>query len=38
MASLIGTATIMGEYENTWHGTLMLIGQPAEETITGARK
>lgn len=38
MASLIGTATIMSRAKNTWHGTLMLIGQPAEETITGAKK
>src|SRR2546428_2533219 len=38
MASLIGTATIMANTKNTWHGTLMLIGQPAEETITGAKK
>jgi amidohydrolase len=37
MASLIGTAEIMARSKNTWHGTLMLIGQPAEETITGAK-
>jgi amidohydrolase len=38
MSSLIGTATIMAHTKNTWHGTLMLIGQPAEETITGAKR
>jgi len=38
MASLIGTATILSRTKNTWHGTLMLLGQPAEETITGAKK
>src|SRR5215469_10657926 len=38
MASLIATATIMSRAKNTWHGTLTLIGQPAEETITGAKK
>ncbi|HEX9222371.1 MAG TPA: amidohydrolase, partial [Candidatus Acidoferrales bacterium] len=38
MASLMGTATILANTKNTWHGTLMLIGQPAEETITGAKK
>src|SRR5437660_11648248 len=38
MASIIGTATIMAHSKETWHGTLMLIGQPAEETITGAKK
>lgn len=37
MASLIGTAEIMARSKNTWHGTLMVIGQPAEETITGAK-
>ena len=36
MASLVGTAAIMAGSKNTWHGTLMLIGQPAEETISGA--
>jgi amidohydrolase len=38
MSALLGTATIMAHSENTWHGTLMLIGQPAEETISGAKK
>ncbi|HEY2499079.1 MAG TPA: amidohydrolase [Candidatus Angelobacter sp.] len=38
MASLWGTAAIMARDKNSWHGTLMLIGQPAEETITGADK
>ena len=38
MASLLGTAEIMARTKNTWHGTLMLIGQPAEETISGAKK
>jgi amidohydrolase len=37
MASLLGTAEIMARSKNTWHGTLMLIGQPAEETISGAK-
>ncbi len=36
MAALVGTAEIMAQSRNTWHGTLMLIGQPAEETIGGA--
>jgi len=38
MASFIGAATIMAHSKDTWHGTLMLVGQPAEETISGARK
>jgi hippurate hydrolase len=37
MASLLGTAEIMAHSKDTWHGTLMLIGQPAEETISGAK-
>src|SRR5882672_2557849 len=38
MAALKGTAAIMEHSKGPWHGTLMLIGQPAEETITGADK
>ncbi len=37
MASLLGTAELMARTKNTWHGTLMLIGQPAEEMIQGAK-
>ena len=36
MAALVGTAEIMAHSKDTWHGTLMLIGQPAEEAIGGA--
>jgi amidohydrolase len=38
MASLFGTAAIMARSKETWHGTLILIGQPAEETIAGAKR
>ena len=38
MASLFGTAAIMAHSKGTWHGTLILIGQPAEETISGAKR
>jgi hippurate hydrolase len=37
MASILGTAEIIARSKDTWHGTLMLIGQPAEETIGGAK-
>jgi amidohydrolase len=37
MASIVGTAAIMARSKETWHGTLILIGQPAEETISGAK-
>jgi amidohydrolase len=36
MASLLGTAEVMARTRSRWQGTLMLIGQPAEETIGGA--
>jgi hippurate hydrolase len=37
MAAIVGTAAIMARSKDTWHGTLILIGQPAEETIAGAK-
>ena len=37
MTVLLGTAKEMVEHKAQWHGTLMLIGQPSEETIDGAR-
>lgn len=37
MAALVGTAAIMAHSKESWHGTLMLIGKPAEETIGGAK-
>src|SRR5215471_17893357 len=38
MATWWGTAAIMARNKDSWHGTLMLVGQPAEETISGADK
>ena len=38
MAALLGTATIMAHSKESWHGVLMLVGQPAEETVGGAEK
>jgi amidohydrolase len=38
MAAFFGSAEVMAHSKNTWHGTLLLIGQPAEETISGAKK
>ncbi len=37
MAAWIGTARIMAGNRASWKGTLMLIGQPAEETGAGAK-
>ena len=37
ITSLIGTAKQMVDRKDQWSGTLMLIGQPAEERVLGAR-
>jgi len=37
MTALIGTARQMAARADEWSGTLILIGQPAEERISGAR-
>jgi amidohydrolase len=37
ITSLIGTAKQMAERKDQWSGTLMLIGQPAEERLIGAQ-
>jgi hippurate hydrolase len=36
MTVLLGTAREMASRKSEWHGTLMLIGQPAEEQVEGA--
>jgi hippurate hydrolase len=35
--TMIGVGHAMAEMKSQWHGTLMLIGQPSEETIDGAK-
>jgi len=37
VTALVGTARQMAARRDAWSGTLMLIGQPAEERISGAR-
>jgi hippurate hydrolase len=37
MTVLLGTAREMAARKAKWHGTLMLIGQPSEEMVDGAR-
>jgi hippurate hydrolase len=37
MAIWIGTAATLLEFKSAWHGRLMFIGQPAEETVSGAK-
>jgi amidohydrolase len=37
MASWVGTAKTLVGLKDQWHGTLMFIAQPAEETVSGAK-
>ena len=37
MANWVGTAKTLVGLKDQWHGTLMFIAQPAEETVEGAR-
>lgn len=37
IVSLLGTAKMLAQSKDRWRGTLILIGQPAEETLDGAR-
>jgi amidohydrolase len=37
ITTMIGVARNMAALRSQWHGTLMLIGQPSEETIDGAK-
>jgi amidohydrolase len=36
MSAWYGTARLMADNRKAWSGTLMLVGQPAEETVEGA--
>src|SRR5438105_1849029 len=37
MTSWVGAATLLAKAKDRWHGTLEFVGQPAEETVVGAR-
>lgn len=37
MSTFIGTARALGKLKDKWRGTVIFIGQPAEETASGAR-
>jgi hippurate hydrolase len=37
ITSMLGTARMLSELKNQWGGTLIILGQPAEETVDGAR-
>jgi len=36
MTSFLGAAKILSQMKNRWRGTLLLIGQPSEERVSGA--
>jgi len=36
MSAWVGTAELMAQNREHWHGTLLLVGQPAEEIVAGA--
>jgi hippurate hydrolase len=38
MASWLGAATLLANSRAAWHGTLVFIGQPAEEGVAGAER
>lgn len=38
ITAFVGTAKLMSERKDQWSGTLVMIGQPAEERIVGARQ
>jgi hippurate hydrolase len=37
MTNMLGTAKVLSELKQQWSGTLMIIAQPAEEVVDGAR-
>lgn len=37
MASWVGTAAVLAANKTGWHGTVVFVGQPAEEILQGAR-
>jgi hippurate hydrolase len=37
MSTLIGVGETLAQLKDKWHGTLILVGQPSEETVDGAR-
>src|ERR1700687_4450202 len=37
ITNMLGTAKVLAQLKDQWRGTLILIGQPAEETVDGAK-
>jgi hippurate hydrolase len=38
MTSWVGAATLLTRAKDRWHGTLLFVGQPAEEVVQGAER
>lgn len=38
MTALVGAARVLGSLKDRWNGTLVLIGQPSEEMVSGAAR
>ncbi len=36
MTALLGTAKVLADLKSQWHGTVVIVGQPAEEVVKGA--
>ncbi|HVR41466.1 MAG TPA: amidohydrolase, partial [Thermoanaerobaculia bacterium] len=36
MTSMLGTAKLLADMKSSWRGTVMIVGQPAEEVVAGA--
>ncbi|WP_033817650.1 amidohydrolase [Kitasatospora sp. MBT63] len=37
LAAAAGAATVLARLADDWHGTVLVVGQPGEETLSGAR-
>jgi len=37
VSTMIGTARALADSRSHWHGTVMIVGQPSEETVDGAK-
>jgi hippurate hydrolase len=37
IAAVLGAATLLARTRSSWRGTVLVVGQPEEETLTGAR-
>lgn len=38
MTALVGTAKVLSKIKDRWNGTILFVGQPAEESMSGAKE